>query len=265
MLNLSFSTLKLSSPAKHILLVTLDRPEVMNAINSVMMVELCQLWHALAVNEQSYRCVILTGSGEKAFCAGADLKERLKIDMHTWEKQHAELQRAMIAMSNCPIPIIAAVNGAAFGGGLELTLASDFAYAAAGVIFAQSETKLGIMPGAMGTQNLPKACGLRRAKELSFTAESFTAEKALEWGIVNQIFTPNLLMSAALQTAEKIAANAPLAVIQAKKALNASQTLDLQHGYQFEVEAYRYLLRTSDREEGIAAFNEKRVPEFSGK
>src|SRR5207245_10961056 len=105
----------------------------------------------------------------KAFCDGADLKERNHIDLATWRSQHAVLQQAMLAMMDCRIPIIAAVNGVAFGGGLELTLASDFAYAAHPAIFAQSETKLGIMPGAMGTQNLPRACGARRAKELAYT------------------------------------------------------------------------------------------------
>lgn len=264
MLDFSFNTLHLSCPSKHILLVKLDRLEVMNAINSVMMAELHQLWNALIVNEQNYRCVILTGAGDKSFCAGADLKERLNIDVPTWEKQHTQLQRAMLAMADCPIPIIAAVNGAAFGGGLELALASDFAYASEHARFAQSETKLGIMPGAMGTQNLAKACGIRRAKELSFTGQVFSAAQAYEWGIINQICSSGILMSTVLQVADCIAANAPLAIIQAKKAITVSRSLDLKQGYQFEVEAYRYLLRTADKEEGIAAFNEKRPPVFLG-
>lgn len=264
LLKQTFHTLQLTQHNPHILILTLNRPEVMNAINSVMMTELSVVWHALLQETENYRCIVLTGSGEKSFCAGADLKERHHIDMQTWQKQHAELQRAMLAMIDCPIPIIAAVNGIAFGGGLELALASDFAYATKHAKFAQSETKLGIMPGAMGTQNLPRACGLRRAKELSFTAQPFSAEQAFEWGIINELCESEQLMPSVLKTAEMIAQNAPLAIIQAKKALNMSQALDIKRGYGFEVEAYRYLLKTKDREEGIAAFNEKRVAEFRG-
>src|SRR5262249_12895850 len=145
---------------------------------------------------------ILTGSGQKAFCAGADLKERQQIDLVTWRQQHNVFQQAMLAMLDCSIPIIAAVNGVAFGGGLELTLAADFAYAATTATFAQSETKLGIMPGAMGTQNLPSACGLRRAKELCFTGQAFSAQQACEWGIINQLVEPDDLLPKVMSVAQ---------------------------------------------------------------
>lgn len=262
MLKLAFETLTLEYPQSDILQVNLNRPEVMNAINSVMMQELWQLWSTLYSNYRGIRCVILTGSGSKAFCAGADLKERYHLDLKTWRQQHAVFQQAMLAMIDCPVPIIAAVNGAAFGGGLELTLASDFAYAATSVVFVQSETKLGIMPGAMGTQNLPRACGIRRAKELCFSASSFTAQEAYDWGIVNQLFPPEALLPATIKTAQKIAENAPVAVREAKKAMNMSQHLDIKSGFFYELEAYNYLLTTKDREEGISAFNEKRQPKF---
>jgi len=261
----TFKTLKLDHLPADILQVTLNRPEVMNAINSEMMRDLYHLWSGLYESRGVIRCIILTGSGEKSFCAGADLKERKDLDLQTWQQQHSVFQQAMLAMLDCPIPIIAAVNGVAFGGGLELTMASDFAYAADTAIFAQSETKLGIMPGAMGTQNLPRACGLRRAKELCFTASSFSAAEALEWGIVNRICSPQELIPTVLATAQKIAENAVLAVRQSKKAMNMSQHLDPKSGYQFEVEAYNYLLTTEDRKEGISAFNEKRKPLFKGK
>jgi enoyl-CoA hydratase len=262
MLPTSFTTLKLNHPTPRILQVTLNRPEAMNAINSIMMQELGQLWRTLYTDNHNLRCIILTGSGSKAFCAGADLKERHHLDLKTWRQQHSALQQAMLAMIDCPVPIIVAVNGAAFGGGLELTLASDFAYATTTAIFAQSETKLGIMPGAMGTQNLPRACGLRRAKELCFTAASFTAQQAYDWGIINRIYAPDELATAVLTVAETIAENAPIAVRQTKKALNLSQHLDVKSGYFYELEAYNYLLTTQDREEGINAFNEKRKPIF---
>ncbi len=261
-MNKTFKTLHLSHPQPYTLQITLNRPEVMNAINLDMMRELYELWSDLQTPEKNIRCIILTGSTQKAFCAGADLKERHNLDINTWQQQHAVLQKAMLAMVDCDTPIIAAVNGAAFGGGLELALAADFMYAANTAIFAQSETKLGIMPGAMGTQNLPRACGLRRAKELCYTAETFSAEQAYEWGIVNALCEPENLMSDVLGVATRIANNAPFAIRQAKKAMNASQDLDLKSGYLYEIKAYNQLLETEDRKEGIRAFNEKRKPTF---
>ncbi len=260
----AFKTLQVSQVEAHILLVTLNRPEVMNAINSVMMSELHELWRNLYSPLEDLRCIILTGAGQKAFCAGADLKERKGLSIAVWKQQHAALQQAMLAMINCPIPIISAVNGVAFGGGLELVLASDFAYSARPAVFGQTETKLGIMPGAMGTQNLPRACGLRRAKELCFTAGAFSAQQAYDWGIVNRLYDADTLLSDVVVVAKKIAENAPLAVMQTKKALNMSGHSDLRSGYHYEIEAYNQLLATKDREEGITAFNEKRKPKFKG-
>lgn len=259
----NFNTLQLTQTSKHVLTVTLNRPEVMNAINAEMMRELYQFWREFYAPPEEIRCIILTGSGSKAFCAGADLKERHQLSLTDWRQQHAVFQQAMLAMIDCSVPVIAAVNGVAFGGGLELTMAADFAYAATSATFAQSETKLGIMPGAMGTQNLPAACGLRRAKELCFTATAFSAQHAFEWGIINQLCAAETLLADVTAVAEKIAENAPFAVRQAKKALNMSQHLDLKTGYFYEIEAYNRLLPTKDREEGIAAFNEKRKPVFA--
>ena len=261
---MNFKTLSVETQGDHILQVTLNRPECRNAINIDMMQDLLSLWQNMFVDQNKIRCIVLTGR-DSAFCAGADLKERKNMTLSVWHQQHAVLQQAMAAMLDCPIPIITAVNGAAFGGGLELTLASDFAYAATTATFAQSEVKIGIMPGALGTQNLPRACGLRRAKELTFTAQTFSAQEAFDWGIVNKLCSPETLLSEVMLTARKICDNAPLAVKQVKKALNMSQQLDIKSGYVFEVEAYNRLLSTKDREEGIRAFNEKRKPEFEGK
>jgi len=261
---MKFKTLEIAESRKNIMTVTLNRPEFRNAINSEMMRDLRDLWQEIYVNPKAIRCIILTGKGDKAFCAGADLKERNDIDVATWQKQHALLEQAMLAMLSCPVPIIAAVNGAAFGGGLELVLASDFAYAATSATFALPETKLGIMPGAMGTQNLPRACGARRAKEICFTGVAFSAEEALAWGIINKICAPGELLPEALSAAEKIAGNAPLAIRQVKTAINAAEQMNLTAGYMYELQAYNRLLPTQDRLEGIRAFNEKRRPEFKG-
>lgn len=262
MLN-SFKTLITSEPQSQILQVTLNRPEVRNAINMDMMQDLLQLWTELKM-DKNIRCIILTGASP-AFCAGADLKARKDMSVMTWMQQHQVLQRAMLAMIDCPTPIIAAVNGAAFGGGLELTLAADFAYAAITAQFAQSETKLGIIPGAMGTQNLPRACGVRRAKELTLTAKTFNAEEAYQWGIINKVCSSETLLEEVLETANRIVVNAPEANRQAKKALNVAYDLEIKTGYQFEVNCYNTLLPMQDRQEGIAAFNEKRKPNFIGK
>lgn len=260
--NIEFQTLELSFETKEIIKATLNRPEVSNAINFQMMQDLCALWKYVEKYKNDIRCVILTGKGEKAFCAGADLKARRDISLATWKSQHKTLQKTMRAMVCCPVPIIAAVNGAAYGGGLELALASDFIYSAETAVFSQSEVKIGIIPGAMGTQHLPKACGSRRAKELCFTAMPFSAADAYAFGIVNKICKPTDLLMEVLKTAEKIAENAPIAIRCAKEAMRVSEYTDILVGYNHEVKYYQKALNTKDREEGIKAFNEKRKPVF---
>ncbi len=257
-------TLELHKPCEHVLQVTLKRPKSYNAINSVMMHDLYELWHEISQENDGIRCVVLTGSGTKAFCAGADLKERNNLSRDVWREQHSFLEKAAITMLKCPIPIISAVNGAAFGGGLELVLLSDFAYACRAATFGQSETKLGLMPGMMGTQLLQRAVGLRRAKQLMFTGETFTAKQASEWGLINEVTTAKALLETAIETANRIAANAPIAVRYCKKAVLASLEQGPIDGYHTEIEAYNRLLNTHDLEEGISAFNEKRSPEFTG-
>lgn len=261
---MQYKTLELTYHNGVIAVLTLNRPDVHNAMNSVMMKELKEFWQ-MVHEKKEIRCVVITGEGHKAFCAGADLKERAKISMEDWRKQRDELEQAMLLMSKCPVPVIAAVNGVAYGGGLELILACDFAYACDTASFCQSEVKLGLIPGAMGTQNFPRAVGLRRAKELTFTGDVFSASEAFEWGVVNRIFSFDALMPSVLSVSEKVAANAPLAIRASKKALNASHHTTLAIGFEFEVEEYNKLLSTQDGKEGIAAFNEKRAPKFEGK
>ena len=183
----------------------------------------------------------------------------------TWRRQHAIIEQMVRALLDCPIPIIAAVNGAAYAGGCELALACDFIYAAEHARFAQTEVQIGIIPGAMGTQNLPRAIGLRRAKEAILTARPFTAAEGYEWGLVNRLFTSDRMLPEALATATRIADLAPVAVRQAKRAVDKAADLDRANGYAFEIEAYNRTVGTEDRLEGIKAFNEKRKAVFQGK
>ncbi len=261
----SHETLAIDLPAEHVLRITLNRPEVANALNTRMGEEMLAVFDGLCAAPDTARCVVLTGQGEKAFCAGGDLKQRLGMTDAQWQAQHLVFERMVRAMLACPIPVIAAVNGAAYGGGCEMTLLCDFAYASATARFALTEVTLGIMPGAGGTQLLPRAMGTRRAKELLLTGRPFTAAQALDWGMINRVCEPAGLIPAVLETAERIAANAPLSTRQIKQSVNVGIGLDLGSALAFEIEAYNRMVPTEDRREGIAAFNEKRRPNFKGK
>ncbi|WP_191084786.1 enoyl-CoA hydratase/isomerase family protein [Roseococcus microcysteis] len=258
-------TIAFETPAPHVLVARLNRPEVSNALNTQMGRDLLTLWTQLTAEPGDTRCVIFTGTGGRAFCGGGDLKERNGMTDAQWIAQHEIFERAYWAQMDCPIPIIAAVNGHAYAGGLEMVLASDFAYGQHGTRFALTEVTIGIMPGAGGTMTLPRTVGERRAKEIILTGRPFTAEQALEWGILNALHPAEALFDAALETARTIAGNAPLSVRQAKKSIHFGMQMDLRTGLRFEVEAYNRLVPTEDRREGIASFNEKRRPVFKGR
>jgi enoyl-CoA hydratase/carnithine racemase len=260
----SYTTLALTNPLTHVLQVTLNRPEVANAFNTQMAADLMHCFENLALDAGDIRCVVLTGAGERAFCAGGDLKERDGMSNAAWTEQHLVYERMIRAVIDCPIPLIAAVNGAAFGGGCELAAAVDFVYAAENARFAMTETSLGIIPGAGGTQTLARAVGERRAKELILSARRFGADEAQQWGLVNEVFVAEQLLDATLQIAARIVANAPLAVRQAKKAIHGGLQMSLADGLAYEIEAYNHTVPTDDRREGIKAFNEKRSPNFKG-
>jgi enoyl-CoA hydratase/carnithine racemase len=261
----AYKTLRTGIEDEAVLVVTLDRPQAANAFNTEMGRELLDLWTSLIADAGAIRCVVLTGAGERAFCAGADLKERQGMSDADWHRQHELFERAVWTMMDCPLPVLAAVNGAAYAGGLELVLASDFAYGARTARFAFTEVTIGIMPGVGGTQNLPRAVGERRAKEIVLTGRPFSAEEAALWGVLNRVVEPAELMPAARETARLIAANAPLSVRQAKKSIHFGMQTDVRTALRFEVEAYNRLVLTEDRREGIAAFNEKRKPVFRGR
>ena len=260
-----FETLLVELVAEHVVQVTLNRPEVFNALNTQMGADLKTVWEALYVDPSQARCVVLTGAGEKAFCAGGVLKQRNEMTDDEWQQQHALFEQNMFAMMECPIPIIAAVNGVAFGGGCEFAAGADFVYAAKAAKFAQTEVKLGIMPGSMGTQNLPRAVGERRAKEIILTGAPFSADDAMAWGLVNRVFEADELVPGAIATASVIAANGPIATRQAKKSISMASQTGHHIGYRYEIEAYNRMVPTEDRLEGVRAFNEKRPADFKGR
>ncbi len=261
----NYDTILLERKGDHLLTVTLNRPKAGNSMNTLMGEELRDLWSGLYCDQEDIRCAVLTGSGNRIFCAGADLKERNGMSDAQWMAQHALFEQMIMAEMDCPVPIIAAINGAAYAGGFEMTLGCDFVYAANHARFALTEVTLGIMPGACGTQNLPRAVGLRRAKEIILTGTPISAEEAYKYGIVNKLCDGEDLLDDALATAQRICDNAPISIRQAKKSLNMSQNIDLKSGYMFELEAYNRMVTTEDRVEGILAYNEKRKPNFRGR
>ena len=262
---MEYATLKTEQPQPDTLLVTLNRPQFANAMNTQMGLDLLALFEAINGAPNRQRCIVVTGAGARAFCAGGDLKERNGMTDQQWQDQHLIFERAIRAIIGCPVPLIAAVNGAAYAGGMEIALCADFIYAAEHVRFALTEVTLGIMPGAGGTQNLPRAVGARRAKEILLTGKPFDVQQAFAWGMVNRVCKADTLLTEALETAALIAANAPISTRQIKQAVNYGLNMDLASGLMFEIEAYNRMVPTDDRREGIRAFNEKRKPVFQGR
>lgn len=260
-----FETLTIATPQPHVTLVTMNRPDSANAMNTQMGLDLMHCFEDINLDPGETRCVVLTGAGEKAFCAGGDLKERKGMTDHAWERQHVIFERMVRAIMACPTPIIAAVNGAAYAGGCEIALACDFIYASDTARFALTEVTLGIMPGAGGTQSLSRAIGERRTKEIILTGKPFDVKQAHEWGLVNRVLPIGELVDGAVSTAETIARNAPISVRQAKQSISRGLNMSVWDGLAFEIEAYNRMVPTEDRREGILAFNEKRKPQFKGR
>jgi enoyl-CoA hydratase len=260
---MDYKTLIIDTKAQNIAIVRLSRPEAANALNTAMGKELASAFAYFSKKSSKIRAVILTGEG-RHFCAGADLKERKGMTKAAWQAQHAAFEKGLKALLACPVPIIAAVNGAAMGGGLELALVCDFIYASQTAKFALPETTLGIMPGLGGTQNLPRAIGTRRAKEYLFTGKPFSAETAAQLGLINRLCAPEMLLQETIHTAETIAKAAPLSIRGIKKAVTGGIAQPLAQALQHEKQQYNLLLGTRDRREGIDAFNQKRTPTFTG-
>lgn len=244
---------------------TIDREERMNALSRAVVRELGRLARE-AAGDPALRAVIVTGAGERAFCAGADLKERREMDEDD-VRDFLPLYRASFgAIDRLPVPVIAAINGVAFGGGLELALVCDLRVAAPHALFALPETTLGIIPGAGGTQRLPRIVGEARAKEMILLGRRLDAREALAWGLVNRVSPEGTnVLDDTLAFLQPIADGAPIAQKAALAAIDASFDTTLEHGLELERVFYDETLRSEDRREALRAFAEKRKPQFAGK
>lgn len=262
-----FETLLIDQPAPRVWRIVLNRPERRNAFNTRMAEDLIALWSAAAgaAERDQLRCAVLTGAGDKAFCSGADLKERHGMSEDDWRRQHALFEEMAQGLRDCSVPVIAAVEGAAFAGGFELMLSCAFAYAGENARFALTEVTLGLIPGIGGTQLLPRAVGRSRALEILTVGRPFSAQEAWEWGIVNRLCPDGEAVQAALATASVIAQNAPLSVRRVVEAVRTGSDRPMPEALSVELDCYRTLIDTEDRQEGIAAFNEKRKPIFHGR
>ncbi|TFD99244.1 enoyl-CoA hydratase-related protein [Jeotgalibacillus salarius] len=244
--------------------ITLNRPEAMNAFNYQMLSELGQTAEALRINSD-VRVVVIRGAGDKAFSVGADLKERKTLTDQQVKRNIYKIGEVFSAIEGLPQPVIAEINGHAFGGGMELALACDFRVADREAKMGLTETSLAIIPGAGGTQRLPRVIGEAKAMELILTAKRFTGEEAYGYGLLTKAVEKAALHDEVMSLAEAMLANGPIALQQAKYAIKAGMNADLQTGLKIERKAYEMTIPTEDRVEALIAFSEKRKPEFKGK
>ena len=252
------------SDDRHVVTVTLNRPEQHDAMNTAVGEDLLGCFTALT-SDADARVVILTGGGDRAFCAGGDLKERNGMTDEAWRAQHVIFEQAAMRLLRCPVPVIAAVEGFALAGGCELAILSDFIVAGDTAVFGVPETTLGIFPGIGGTQLLPRIVGAPLAKELIFTGRRMKADEARAVGLVNHLVPAGQARAKAREIAETIARNGPIAVRQAKKAIAYGSETDLETAMILAIEAYNATVVTEDRLEGVRAFNEKRRPQYKGR
>jgi enoyl-CoA hydratase len=245
-------------------IVTINRAESLNAFNYETLMELQRRVEEIRIN-QEVRAVLFIGAGEKAFSVGADLKERKNLSDEQVKRNLYKINEVFTAIDQLPQPTIAAINGFAFGGGMELALTCDFRIAAVEAQMGLTETSLAIIPGAGGTQRLPRLIGQAKALELILTAGRLTAEEAFTIGLLTKVVERNQLMKACLAFAAQMLANGPIALQQAKFAVKNGMNADLNTGLQIERKAYEVTLPTEDRIEALQAFSEKRKPNFKGK
>ena len=245
-------------------ILTLNRPKVMNCLNFDLLYAVRDEIEALQFSDM-IRCVIITGAGEKAFCAGADLKERATLTQDQVKQFIVTIRNLLTSIQNLKMPVISAVNGIALGGGTEIALASDIRIASETAVMGLTETRLAIIPGGGGTQRLPRIIGVAKAKELIFTGRRVDAKEALDIGLVNAVTPPEKLLDTCLEMAAMIAETGPIAVEMAKYAIDKGIETDLATGLAIESNAYRVTIPTEDRIEGLTAFREKRKPVYKGR
>lgn len=261
----SWETIKLIREYKedNVYILQLNRPESMNALNTKMGTELIECFEYLQ-ELKDLRVLIFTGSGEKSFCVGGDLKERKGMSQTDWKLQHDIFEDAYKALRDFPFPTIAAVNGYALGGGMEMMLSCDLCYLAEHAKMGLPEVKIGIIPGAGGTQLLPRAIPIKIAKEFLYSGKQMSADEARHLGLANGVFSPNSLLEETLKMAKKIAKNAPLSLKALKQSIDKGIQTDINSALSIELEEYYKCANSQDREEGIVAFNEKREPVWQG-
>ncbi|HMA86009.1 MAG TPA: enoyl-CoA hydratase-related protein [Desulfosalsimonadaceae bacterium] len=243
--------------------ITINRPKSLNALNSEVLHELSPLLESIGQNEE-IRVLIITGAGEKAFVAGADISELAELNALQGKYFVKTGHACMSKLQDLPIPVIAAVNGFALGGGLELAISCDFIYASEKAKFGLPEITLGLIPGFGGTQRLARIVGKNMAKEMIFTGKTISADEARELGIVNKILTHESLLAEARKTAESIAAKGKVSLNAAKEAINRGAEVDLFTGCNIEIDAFGLCMTSEDAKEGTRAFLEKRKPDFKG-
>ncbi|WP_272030568.1 enoyl-CoA hydratase [Oceanobacillus kimchii] len=245
-------------------IITLQRPSAANALSQNLLNEFNQLLDDIEQNKM-IRCVIVTGAGTKAFCAGADLKERKGMSDDQVIQAVKRIGETINRIEKLQIPVIAAINGVALGGGLELALACDIRIAAENTKLGLTETSLAIIPGAGGTQRLPRTIGVGHAKRLIYSAVPITTEEALRLHLIERSVNEDKLIDEALQLAKRISSNGPLAVQLAKNAINNGLDTTLEKGLEMEHLSYQKVIPTQDRLEGLQAFAEKRKPDYQGR
>jgi enoyl-CoA hydratase/carnithine racemase len=261
------SDIMLKEEKDGILTLTLNRPESMNCFNIALLNKLNAVIKEANFNND-LRVIIITGAiGEKkaAFCTGADLVERRTMSVDDVKRFIHTISSTFSEVQNVKVPVIAAMNGFAFGGGLELALACDIRVASSNAVMGLTETGLAIIPGAGGTQRLPRIVGIPKAKEMIYMAKRITADEALKCGLISQVVEPEKLMDTCIEIAKTIAQNGPIALQQAKFAINKGMECSLDVGLGIETRAYAITIPTEDRIEGLNAFKDKRKPEYKGR
>jgi enoyl-CoA hydratase len=247
--------------------VTVNRPDKRNALNAKVIAELTHAFHHLrfAKGGDTPRAVILTGAGDKAFVAGADIAAMAQMSAPEGYAFSEAGHRLGYQIEMSPFPVLAAVSGFALGGGCELMLACDLAYASENAQLGQPEVNLGVIPGFGGTQRLVRRVGIAKAREIVYTGDILGAVEAKRIGLVNDVFAPADLMPKVREIAAKIAKKGPLAVASAKRVMLRGADLELASAHEMESQAFGVLFGSTDQREGMAAFLEKRVPTFTGK